>query len=113
MIKQKITKDKFIAIIHAITGITNKLRNDTQNMRYDVIRARTNAYLYIMDDLCRKMRSKLVLIENKPGTYSINLAVNEMQAFVLNLNKGICKYDPYTDSVFHELCDNLFKKLLQ
>lgn len=113
MIKLKITKIKLKAIVNAITAITNDLRTRIQLMKYDMGRAQANAHLYILDDLSRKIRSKLILIENYPETYRLTFSINEMQAYVIIIaDNKIFTSSPYVMSIMSEVSDIIYKKLL-
>lgn len=112
MIKLKISKDKFIAIISSITGIRNKIYSGIPHLEYNLLRAQANAHVYILDDLSRKMRSKLVLMENMQGSNKITFSVNEMQAFVIVSNSNVFTHSAYAMSVMNEVGETIFKRLL-
>lgn len=112
MIKIKITKGKLASMVISITSLTQKLRADIHNMKYDMARASTNAHLYVLDDLSRKMRSKLILLEDKPSIHQLYFSINEIQALVIIIHKQNISHNPYSMAVMHEISDMIFKKLL-
>jgi len=110
MIKLKLTKDKFIALINSVTAITECLRNNKKDLTgWPLMHA--NAHLMVLEELSRKMRSKLVLMEYRPGTYTFTWSINEIQALVFITNKGIFNPDPYTLAIIEEISSPFFRKL--
>lgn len=113
MITLKITKDKYIAIINGITGITQKMRDDLKIMEHDMNRAQTNAHLDVWEDLSRKMRSKVVMMEKKPGNHKVNFSVNGIEALLFVVYRKACYQEPYIMATLQEISDPIFQRLLQ
>lgn len=113
MIKLKLTKEKFITVINVITGITQQLRAYHGSLKYDITRMQANAHLYILDDLSRKMRSKLIMIEDKYNDHQFTFSINEMQALVFHVNTGICTHTPYATAIIQEISVPICKRLLE
>ncbi len=81
--------------------------------------ARTNAHLDVLEELSRKIRSKLVLIEEKPLSSPLTYSISKIQAFILVANKDICKgsnqksyLDPFSQALLEEISVPVFQKLL-
>jgi len=111
MIKLKLTKNKLITFINSITQITECLRANKKNLK-DWSLIQTNTHLLVLDELSRKLRSKLILIETKPGHYHLTYSINEMHALVFISHKSIYTPDPYTMAVVEEISSSIFLKLL-
>lgn len=116
MTKMKLTKDKFKALIQVIDSIREKLITDKSNLK-DWPLAVANAHLFVLNDLSRRMRSKLPMMEDHPGNKSIRYEINAIQALVFMSYKNTIMPDspgmsPYTYSVFIEISDPIFQKLL-
>lgn len=117
MIKLKITKDKLKSVIQIVGLITTQLRKDKPNLKEWPL-AHTNVHLHVLDKISRKMRSKLVMLEDKPGNQVITYSIDEIHALVIVVNVKIDKdsqwreWDPYSKAVFQEISTVIFQKLL-
>lgn len=111
MIKLKLTKNKLITFINSVTQITECLRTNKKDLKdWQLIQA--NTHLLVLDELSRKLRSKLILIETKPGQHNLTYSINEMHALVYISHKGIYVPDPYTMAVIEDISSHIFLKLL-
>ncbi len=113
MIRIKLTKDKFKSIIQVIDTIRLQLNKDKLHLKeWDL--AMANAHLCVLDDLSRKMRSKLPLMEDKPGFHKLTWSVNENQALIIMSRKdlGGGMEDSYNMATFQEISDPIYKVLL-
>lgn len=113
MIKLKLTKDKFIAVINVVTIIIDVIEKKLHGMNRDMQFARIKSDLYELNELSRKMRSKFVMIENRSGDHTINFSVSETQAFIIVYYKEICKHPSYSMAILQEISDPIYKKLLE
>lgn len=116
MIQLSLTKEKFKATIQLIHSIIASIRNNKSNLTNWNL-AQANAHVFFLHELSIKMRSKLVLIEDKPGDHRLKYSINEMQALVIVTYKDIIKPDspgmnPYCYSIFEEISTPIFQKLL-
>lgn len=87
------------------------IRTNKKNLK-DWPLVQANAHLYVLDDLSRRMRSKLILIETKQGQYTFNYSINEIQALVFITHKDNFNPDPYTMAIIDEISNTVFMKLL-
>lgn len=111
MIKLKLTKNKLITFINSITQITECLRANKKDLKdWPLIQA--NTHLLILDELSRKLRSKLILIETRTGQHILTYSINEMHALVFISHKSIYTPDPYTMAVIEDISGVIFLKLL-
>ena len=116
MTKLKLTKDKFKAIIQVIDSQRFQLKKNKFTLK-DWPLAVVNAHLDVLDDLSRRMRSKLPMIEDKPGNHPIRYEINSIQALILMsynelVNPTSPGMDPFAYSIFNEISAPLFQKLL-
>ena len=116
MKKLILTKDKFKAIIQVIDCIRFQLLQNKINLK-DWPLAVTNAHLFVLDDLSRRMRSKLPMMEDKPGNKVVRYEINAIQALVLVSYDDLVKpssagMDPFAYSIFKEISGTIFQKLL-
>lgn len=113
MIRLKITKDKFKSIIQVIDTIRVQLQKDKPDLKEWNL-ATANAHLYVLNDMSRKMRSKLPLLEDKPGNHKITWSVNENQALIIMARKdlGGAMGDSYNMATFQEISVPIYKILL-
>ena len=113
MIRIKLTKDKFKSIIQVIDTIRAQLKKDKLDLKkWDL--AMANAHLFVLNDLSQKMRSKLPLMEDKPGNHKIMWSVNENQALIIMSRKDVggAMGDSYNMATFQEISGPIFKVLL-
>lgn len=111
MIKLKITKNKFIAMVNSVTEIIDRLKQNKKKLEgWPLIHA--NAHLYMLEELSRKMRSKIVLIETKQGSHRMIFSINEIEAFAFVVNKDIFNQDPYTMAIIEQISGPIFLRLL-
>lgn len=113
MIKTRITKDQFRSIVQVIDTIRIQLKKDKLDLKeWDL--AMANAHLFVLTDLSQKMRSKLPMMEDKPGHHKINWSVNENQALILmsRKNVGNSMNNSFNMATFEEISGPIFKVLL-
>lgn len=91
--------------------MTASLKNTKKNLK-DWPLVQANAHLYVLEDLSRKMRSKVIMLETKQGQHAFTFSINEIQGLVFITNKGNFYPDPYTMSVIEEISNVIFMKLL-
>lgn len=115
MIKILTTKEKFKATIRAIQIIIDKLEKDKVGYReWDLVQA--NAYIVILNILSRKLRSKLITIEERSANYRFRYSMDEVHAMVLVYYYQMAQFksqlDPYSDAALQEASRPIFMKLL-
>lgn len=116
MIKLSLTKDKLKSTVQMVHALIESIRKNKNSLNdWPLIQA--NAHLYVLDDLSRRMRSKLVLMEDKSGIHPVKYSINEIQAMILISYNDILSHDspgmnPYSYSLFKEISGTLFQKLL-
>lgn len=112
MHRLKLTKDKFISFLKAVQTITGHLQDQKKGMDYTLERARVNVYLYIMEDLSRKMRSKLIMLESESGNKKLSYTFTGMQLLIIFTYRKI-EMDAYTTSVLEQESAKVLPKLLE
>lgn len=111
MIRLKLTKNKLLTAKDAVGCMSDSIRNNKINLKgWPLVQA--NAHLYVLEDLNRKMRSKAILVETKPGQHPVIYSINEIQGLVFITNKENFPADPYTMSIIEEISNVIFLKLL-
>lgn len=111
MIKLKTTKNKFIATINAVGQMAASIRNNKKNLK-DWPLVQANAHLFVLEEISRKMRSKMIMLETKRDHHAFTYSINEIHGLVFITNKGNFPADPYTMSVIEEISNIIFLKLL-
>lgn len=112
MIKLKLTKEKLSLVIGVLTKVIDTLDNTIMNMKPTIEFCRVKSDLCELKEISRKMRSKLVIMEDKPNKHPITYSVTEIQAFIIMYYRNICRYDPYSESIMNDISETIFKKLL-
>lgn len=112
MIKLKLTKDKFIAVISVLDAIIDRLNKQIPSMKQDMAYARIKADVYVLQDLSRKMRSKLVMIEDRSGSHPMTYSVTEPQACCIMQYYTPNTKQPYSMAIMQEISDPIYQKLL-
>lgn len=112
MHRLKLTKDKFISLLKAVQTITGHLQEQKTGMKYTIERARVSVYLSIMEDLNRKMRSKLIMLESESGNKKITYTFTGMQLLIIFTYRKI-EMDDYTTSVLEHESSKILPKLLE
>ncbi len=115
MIKILTTKDKFKATIRALHVIIDQLeKNKAKYHEWDLVQ--TNAYLIVLHALSRKLRSKLIILENRPSNYKFRYSIDELHAMVLVYYYRMAQFksqlDPYSDAALNEASVPIFLRLL-
>lgn len=115
MIKILTTKDKLKATIRGLQIIIDKLTKDKREYReWDLIQA--NAYLPALNSLSRKLRTKLISLEERPSNYRFRYSIDELHAMVLVYYYQMAQFksqlDPYCDAALQEASGPIFLKLL-
>lgn len=111
MIKFKTTKNKFIATVNAVGNMASSIRNNKKNLK-DWPLVQANAHLFVLEEISRKMRSKMILLETKSQHHAFTYSMNEIHGLVFIANKNNFPADPYTMSVIEEISNIIFLKLL-
>lgn len=112
MIKLKLTKEKFSLTIGVLTKVIHTLDNMLMGMKPTIEFCRVKSDFCELKELSRKMRSKLVIMEDKPNKHPLTYSVTEIQAFIIMYYRNICKHDPYSESIMNDISETIFKKLL-
>lgn len=115
MIKILTTKDKFKATIQALQIIIDKLAKDKyQYQEWDRVFA--NAYLGTLNTLSRKLRSKLINLEEKPSNHRFRYSIDPIHAaafmYYYRMQAFKEKLNPYCISVMEEVSGSVLLKLL-
>ena len=112
MIKLKLNKDKLISFARVVDDISKKLKAKISLMPVDILKAEANAHLANLKDLSKRIRSKLVMLEDEPGPKRLTYSVNEMQAFAVMKYEGLYEHDPYQKATIQEISVPIYKILL-
>lgn len=112
MIRIKLTKDKLIAIAQVVAIIRDHLQKSIPSMPYDLTRVDANVHLYTLEELSRKLRSKIVMMEHEPGNKPITYTFTGNQALAIIKYKEIYNSSPYRMAILQEISEPMFKKLL-
>lgn len=112
MNRLKLTKDKFISFIKAVQIITGHLQEQKNGMDYTLERARVNVYLSIMQDLSRKMRSKIIMLESEFSDKKLTYTFTDMQLLIIFTYRKI-EMDSYTTAVLEHESTKVLPKLLE
>lgn len=116
MIQFKLTKDRFKAIIQVVDAIRAQIKKTKHDLKqWDL--AMANGHLFVLDELSRKMRSKLVMIEHHSGSKKMTYSFDAIQCLVMMNHSDMVKpdapgMDPYSYSIFKEISDPISLKLL-
>lgn len=113
MIRLKLTKDKFISIIKVVEAIIHQIETNLSVQPRDIVYARMNADIFELKELSRKMRSKLVMMEDHQRNHPFKYTITPTQASCIMQYKNSCSYDSYSISVIQEISVSIFHKLLQ
>jgi len=115
MIKLHLNKYKLISVIKITEMIKQILPSEFAVVTLSLKRAEITAHNFVINELSRKLRSKYISIEHKPGTHNFFISIDEMQAYILmlyyhpDLSESITPYDL---SVMGEILTPCFKHLL-
>ena len=112
MIRIKLTKDKLISFLKATETIIHHLHNQKSGMDYTIDRVRVNVYLSIMQDLSRKLRSKLIIIESVSGNKKVTYTFTGMQLLIIFTYRKI-EMDSYTMAILEQESTKVLPKLLE
>lgn len=116
MITLRLTKHKIASMIHIVQDIIAALTRDRQALTHSLKRAEISAHLFVLEDLSRKLRRKLIDVENRFSDYKFNLSVNEMQAYLLVLYRNDALFNnqkSYHVLTMAQITEPIFKHLLQ
>lgn len=75
-------------------------------------RAQANAHLYVLYGISKKMRTKLILVEDMAPNKRFKYPIDEIQALVLMSCPDIVNKDPYCTAVIQEISNPIFQHLL-
>lgn len=116
MEKLTLTKDKLQAVVQILTSLIFQIENEIIYQK-DWPRILSNAHLFFFREFSRKVRKKLINLEDARGDKRVRYQIDPMQAAVLLSHRDKVKadspgMDAYAYGVFVEISGQLFKKLL-
>jgi len=115
-IKLKLTKDKLGAIIQGITDITEALKREVDQVKFDMKKMEMNAERTFLEDLKERLQLKHIQMSfaGKYNKSPLTFSFNSIEAFLLVKYSGY-GFNPnaeYQFAVMAEISDPICKTLL-